>query len=133
MREVTAARPRPLRLLLAVLGLATFLALGAGPAMAGTLLVTGHDSDHHCAGANTGNPGQCHYVKVAVDFVRSGAPDPTKPVLVLDNGNNEMALALDQAFGPGVVPREVISPRSPQFATAVLDINNYSAILVASD
>jgi hypothetical protein len=114
-------------------GAVAVLAFGAGPAMAGNLLVTGHDTDHHCAGTNTGTPGGCHYVKVAVDFARSGAPDPSKPVLVLDNRLNEMEQALDQAFGAGVVPRTVMIPRSPQFATAVLDINSYSAILVASD
>jgi hypothetical protein len=130
---MSLARPRNFRFTLVVLGLLAFLALGAGPAMAGNLLVTGHDTDHHCAGTNTGTPGGCHYVKVAVDYARSGAPDPTKPVLILDNRLNEMEQALDKAFGSGVVPRQVMIPRSPQFATAVLDINNYSAILVASD
>ena len=127
------AQIRNRRLGLAVLGAVLFLVVGAAPAAAGNLIVTGHDTDHHCAGTNTGAPGQCHYVKVAVDYVRSGAPDPTKPVLVLDNRNNEMEQALDRAFGAGVVPRTVMSPRSPQFATAVLDINSYSAIIVASD
>jgi len=101
--------------------------------MAGTLIVTGHDTDHHCAGTNTGNPGQCHYVKVAVDFVRSGAPDPTKPVLVLDNRNGEVAQSLDKAFGAGVVPRVVVDPRSPAFTMTALDPANFSAIVTGSD
>jgi hypothetical protein len=130
---VTLARPRNRRLGLALFGVLASLALGATPAMAGNLIVTGHDTDHHCAGTHTGNPGQCHYVKVAVDFVRSGAPDPAKPVLVLENRNNEMSQAIANAFGPGVVQVVSMSPRSPQFATAVLDINNYSAIVVGSD
>jgi hypothetical protein len=121
------------RTLLAVLGLFAFLALGAGPAMAGNLIVTGHDTDHHCAGTNTGTPGGCHYVKVAVDYARSGAPDPAKPVLVLDGSNNEMVQALDKAFGAGVVPRVVVSPRTTAFAGTAFDAGNFSAILVASD
>jgi hypothetical protein len=121
------------RLAPAAIGALAVLAFSPGPASAGNLMVTGHDSDHHCAGTHTGNPGQCHYVQVAVDFVRSGAPDPSKPVLVLDNRNDEMVQALDMAYGAGVVPRVVMSPRSPEFAIAPLDPSTYSAILVASD
>ena len=108
--------------------LATWLFLPVSPAYAGRLLVTGHDADLHCS---AGQP-QCHFVKVAVDYVRNGAPNPNKPVLVLDRGSNKMASALDGAFGPGVVPRTVVDPRSG-FAGVPLTTSNYSAILVASD
>ena len=44
---------------------------------------------------------QCHYVEVAVRYVRGGAPDPSLPVLVLDSGGLQMNQALDDAFGAG--------------------------------
>jgi hypothetical protein len=68
-----------------------------------------------------------------VSWVRAGAPNPAKPVLVLDKGALELNSALDKAFGPGVVPRVVMDPASPQFASASLSTSAYSAILVASD
>jgi hypothetical protein len=105
-----------------------FSALPAGTAFAGNLLATGHDADLHCHfGA------QCHYVEVAVGFVRSGAPDPAKPVLVLDRSDQDVSIALDNAFGAGVVPRVVLDPRSPAFAVAPITTALYSAIIVASD
>ena len=109
--------------------LVAFLALGPGSASAGRLLVTGHDADLHCSG---GAP-QCHYVRQAVSYVRAGAPDPSKPVLVLDRLDLDLVVSLDSAFGAGVVPRVVMDPRSPQFASAPLTTSRYSAILIASD
>jgi hypothetical protein len=91
-------------------------------------LVTGHDADLHCSGNS-----QCHYVQTAVSYVRAGAPDPAKPVLVLDRLDLDFVVALDAAFGAGVVPRVVMDPRSPQFAAAPLTTSRYSAILIASD
>ena len=108
--------------------LIAFFALAPGSASAGRLLVTGHDADLHCSGGS-----QCHYVQTAVSYVRAGAPDPTKPVLVLDRLDLDFVVALDAAFGAGVVPREVMDPRSPQFASAPLTTSRYSAILIASD
>jgi hypothetical protein len=101
----------------------------AAPASAGRLVATGHDADLHCAGASQ----QCHYLQAVVTWVRSGAPTPAKPVLVLDKGALELNNALDKAFGPGVLPRVVMDPASPQFAGAALNTSTYSAILVASD
>jgi hypothetical protein len=73
-----------------------------------------------------------------VSWVRGGAPDPSKPVLVLDRDpfggtNYQMAAALDAAFPPASVPRVVMDPRSAEFAAAPITTNDYSAILVASD
>jgi hypothetical protein len=117
------------RLALVVFATAVLAALAfAGPASAGRLVITGHDADLHCAG---GEP-QCHFVSTAVNYVRGGAPDPNKPVLVLDRLNLQMVGALDAAFGSGVVPRQVVDPRS-QFAGVPLSTDNYSAILIASD
>jgi hypothetical protein len=108
--------------------LAAWLLWLAPAAYAGRLIVTGHDTDYHCA---AGQP-QCHFVKVAVDYVRGGAPSPKKPVLVLDNGSNKMSTALDMAFGPGAVPRTVVDPRSG-LAGLPITTSNYSAIVIASD
>ena len=80
--------------------------LPAAPAFAGRLIVTGHDADLHCSGGD-----QCHYVQVAVNHVRGGAPDPNKPVLVLDRDDLDMSVALDNAFGPGAISRVVMDPR----------------------
>lgn len=113
---------------------ALIVVLPASAAQAGKLIVTGHDSDLHCSGGS-----QCHFVEVATNYVRSGAPDPTKPVLVLDNdaanspGEYDFAEALDNAFGPGVVPRVVMEPQSAAWASEPLTVDRYSAILVASD
>jgi hypothetical protein len=109
--------------------LVAFFTLAPGSASAGRLWVTGHDADLHCS---AGAP-QCHYVRQAVSYVRAGAPDPSKPVLVLDRLNLDFVVALDSAFGAGVVPRVVMDPRSSQFASAPLTTSRYSAILIASD
>jgi uncharacterized repeat protein (TIGR01451 family) len=119
-------------LVLATTAIALFIPVAE--ASAGRLIVTGHDADLHCSGGS-----QCHFVEVATNYVRAGAPDPNKPVLVLNNseangdGSYDMADALDNAFGPGVVPRVVLEPQSTAFATEPLTTDRYSAILVASD
>jgi hypothetical protein len=102
--------------------------LAPGSASAGRLLVTGHDADLHCS-----QGAQCHYVQVAVNYVRGGAPNPTKPVLVLDRLDLDLVVALDAAFGAGTVGRVVMDPRSAQFAAEPLTTNRYSALLIASD
>jgi hypothetical protein len=104
------------------------LVLPTATASAGRLLVTGHDADLHCSSGS-----QCHFVEVATSYVRDGAPDPSKPVLVLDRQNLDFIVALNNAFGEGVVPTVVMDPRSPQFASAPLTTDRYSAILIASD
>jgi hypothetical protein len=123
--------------LLALLTTAGALAL-APSASAGRLIETGHDIDFHCGGTqNT----QCHFVRVALDYVRKGAPDPTKPVLVLDRdptaddpGNTpDVVSAVNKAFGNGVVPMTVRDPRDPSFASTPIDTAHWSAIFVASD
>ena len=93
-------------------------------------VVTGHDADFHCS-----EGAQCHFVKTATDWVRGGAPDPSKPVLVLDTDDLDFpaALAQPEAFGPGGIQTVVMDPKSPQFAAEPLTTDRYSAILVASD
>src|SRR4051794_8222280 len=98
------------------LALVAFVILPAASASAGRLLVTGHDSDLHCGQQGA----QCHFVEVATDYVRGAAPDPSKPVLVLDRDDLDFDAALDNAFGPGTVPRVIMDPRSPEFAAEPL-------------
>ena len=125
------------RLVISVAALA-FFALPVSSALAGRLIVTGHDQDEHCTANGPGPEGGCHFVKVAVDFVRGGAPDPSKPVLVLDRDPSggtslEVVTALDNAYGMGVVPTQVVDPRSAQFASLPITTSSFSAIVVASD
>jgi hypothetical protein len=114
----------------ALIGLATVAVMPAAPAFAGRLLVTGHDADLHCAGGGQ----QCHFVKVALDYVRAGAPNPDAPVLVLDRLDLDLSRALDtpEVGGPGAVPRVVIDPRA-ELASHPLTTDRYSAIAIASD
>jgi hypothetical protein len=116
------------RLVLAITVLVS--ACAAAPAQAGRAIVTGHDADLHCAGSSSPIENQCHYFKVAVDFVRAGS---SKPVLVLDRGGLKVGKALDLAYGIGMVPRTVVDPRAPEFKTTALSVANFSAIIVASD
>jgi hypothetical protein len=118
---------------LALTASAAALLVTPAAASAGNLIVTGHDTDHHCGAAETSRPGQCHFVRVGIDFARRGAPDPAKPVLVLTKGDNEAANAIDKAFGAGAVPYVVVTPGSGQFAATPIDTANFSAIYVASD
>ena len=124
-------------ILLSLLTAAGLLA-SAPSASAGRLIESGHDIDFHCGGTqNT----QCHFVRVALDWVRKGAPDATKPVLVLDRdptaddpGNTaDVVSAVNKAFGTGVVPMTVRDPRSAAFTTTPIDTAHWSAIFVASD
>ena len=117
--------------LLAVMAAAVAMfALPASSAFAGRFLATGHDADLHCHFGQ-----QCHYFRVAVDFVRGGAPDPSKKILVLDRGDQDVAAAFaqDASYGGTPPPFEVVDPRSAAFATLPITTANYSAIVVASD
>jgi hypothetical protein len=103
-------------------------AFGATPAWAGNFLATGHDIDDH---STTG--GQEHFLEVATNFVRAGAPDPTKPVLAVEC-SGLVSSGLDAAFGAGVVPRQSVCPSADPaaFNALALTTANYSAILVGS-
>src|SRR3712207_2030735 len=110
---------RRLSLQLGLAILAALFILPTSSAFAGRLVVTGHDADLHCV-----SNAQCGFVNVAVTHVRGGAPDPNKPVLVLDRDDLDMSVALDNAFGAGVIPRVVMDPRSAEFASAPLTTDN---------
>src|SRR3954453_6415763 len=113
--------------------IAAALALAALPAAAsagGRLIETGHDADWRCAVGGT----QCHFIQVAVRYVRNGAPDPSKKLLVLDDGGLEMRQAIINAFAPQIVGQmDVMDPKSPQWQNAPLTPSVYSALIVASD
>jgi hypothetical protein len=121
----TRARRWTLLALLTVVG-----ALALAPsASAGRLIQSGHDIDWHCATETK----QCHFVQVALNYVRGGAPNPSKPVLVLDRLNLDVNVAINKAFGAGAVPVTIVDPRSATFNTTPIDTAHFSAIWVASD
>jgi Putative metal-binding motif len=103
---------------------------GSAAARGGRLLETGHDADWRCAVAGT----ECHFIRAAITYVRNGAPDPRRPVLVLDRADLQMRTALLNAFGSGFLKQmQVVDPRSTTFASTPLSPALYSAIVVASD
>jgi hypothetical protein len=110
--------------LLAVSNAQTPAAQAAG---GGALWLTGHDADFHCTGL-----AQCHYLKVALDFVRNGS---LLPVLALDHGS-EVQTAIRNAYGVTAPTVQTVDPRAA-FATTPLTSSAgaplYSAIVVASD
>lgn len=113
------------------------LAFSAPSAQAGNIWLTGHDADFHCRGG-----AQCNHFGIAVDFARQDAPDPTKPILVLDRSDLDVVAALGQAVakarntveGAGnPFPYVVMDPRGADFAAEPLLVSSYSAIVIASD
>lgn len=120
---------RRLRLLVLALIAPLTMMVCAPSAMAGRLLESGHDIDLHCGEQNA----ECHFVQVAVSYVRAGAPRPNLPVLVFDKANLDVQVAINRAFGAGRVPMTVVDPANitPTFPT--IDTNHFSAIFVASD
>jgi hypothetical protein len=100
-------------------------------AHAGRLIVTGHDADAHCIReAAPDRPASCHFVATGVNWVRAGAPDPTRPVLILDRGNRDLGKSVAK-MSPAV-PYVVVDPRSPVFAAIPINTAIYSAILIAA-
>jgi hypothetical protein len=107
----------------------------SAPAHAGRLMVTGHDPEHHCArDSEVNRPGACHFAATGVSYVRATAPDPNKPILILDRGSLDFVTTLTKRVSLGVtpVPNQVVDPRSPEFASLPLTTDAYSAIVIAS-
>ena len=110
--------------------------MAAAPASAGRVIATGHDADVHCAAEAK----QCPFLRTAVQYVRETAPDPAKPILVLDRGNT-LERALVRAWGGDPAgyagaeapARTVLSPRSAAFRRTALDPARYSAVVIATD
>ena len=127
-------RNNTVRVSLVLATAALLLGLAPGTASAGRLIATGHDADHHCGRVSSEPEAhrQCRFFKVALEYVRAGAPIPSKPVLVLDRGPLDVVTSLDRVYGRGVIPRRVIDPRSAAFRTAPITTSLYSAVIVAS-
>lgn len=102
--------------------------LPAGTASAGRLVATGHDADDHCSF----NEPQCQFFRTAVAYVRAGAPDPGRPVLVFAC-TDKVERALTNAFGAGAVAATRMCPTTdPGFASAPINTSTYSALIVGS-
>lgn len=109
--------------------LAAVLAAGmlmAGTALAGNVVITGHDSDFHAA--RTGSAVAPPQVQAMVNFARAGAPDPTKKVLIFDSSDNDLSVALTSL---GII-HDVIDASAGVPSAALFDVSIYSAIGVAS-
>jgi hypothetical protein len=114
----------------AVMALLVLLLLPAVAHAGGRMVLTGHDADFRCGVVGS----ECHFIEVAVRYVRNGAPDPTRPVLVLDNADLQLRNALLNAFGASFGNQmQVVDPRSTQFKTLPLTTSSFSAIVIASD
>jgi hypothetical protein len=128
-----AGRRRHGRTLLGAIVLALLvLLLPVSSASAGRLVETGEVADVSC----DFNPalGACHFLRVALDYVRSGAPDPSKPILLFDEPPNHMLHAITAAYG-GSPPFSIDEhkPSSVDFKTFSITPSQFSAIVIASD
>lgn len=113
-----------------VMALVVLLLLPGAARAGGRMILTGHDADFRCGVLGS----ECHFIQTAVSYVRNGAPDPSRPVLVLDNADLQLKSALLNAFGSSFAGQmQVVDPRSAQFGALPLTTSTFSAILVASD
>lgn len=106
--------------LAAVVGM--FLLSGASTALAGNIWITGHDDDFHQSVAATAT------MTGALTFVRSGAPDPTLPVLTFDHGSELTSFLTTLG-----ISYTNVDPNAGVPSSSLFDVANYSAIVVASD
>jgi hypothetical protein len=122
-----------MRVRLALLAAGVMLAVPAS-ASAGRLIVTGHDADRRCAQLQQ----QCGFLRASIKYVRESAPNPKKPVLVLDRGALQLASSMRNRWGLASIaatapPVRVVDPRSAAFQRMAIDVRRFSAIAVASD
>lgn len=120
-----------MRRLVVILTLALALVFGlASTAQAGRGFFTGHDADDHC---NFKEP-QCQLLKVAVDYAISGAPDRSKPLLLIACSGTLLG-GVTNAYAPAAPPAtSVVCPSKDPAAFNALRITTgtYSAIVVGS-
>jgi hypothetical protein len=95
--------------------------LATGPASAGNIFLTGHDTDYHF----TFNAATPAVLAADVKFVRNGS---ALPVLVFDKG----ALELDKALTTLGIAHTTIDPGSAAVTDALFNSTVYSAFAVAS-
>src|SRR5450755_2009448 len=122
-------RVAPLRAIVLVL---LALLVPVSTASAGRLVVTGEVADVSCD--VNADLGACHFLRVALDYVRSGAPDPSKPILLFDEPPNHMLHAIVAAYG-GSPPFSIDEhqPRDIDFNSFGITPSQFSAVVIASD
>ena len=106
-------------------------------AMAGRLIVTGHDADRRCVQLGQ----ECGFLKAAIKYVRETAPVASKPILVLDRGPKQLAASIRKAWGgtsyaqvaAAAPPLRIVEPRSSAFAKLAITTKRFSAVAIASD
>jgi hypothetical protein len=109
-------------------GVSAVALLSVSPALAGNIVLTGHDNDFHCAGgpgSPSGASGPCAMIGVEAAFARAGATDPTLKVLAIDHGSE-----LTSALTFDGIPFDVVDPTA--VTAASFDASKYSAFAVAS-
>ena len=100
---------------------ASALAMGlASPAMAGDIVLTGHDNDFHCA---FGDTNACNVLGAEVSFVKAGSG--LEGVLAIDAGTE-----LSTSLGLAGVAFDVVTPGA--VTAGMFDHSKYSAFVVAS-
>lgn len=123
-------------------GVATFAAIAtlagvSGPAYAGSIFITGHDPIWH-AGVGGGNvPGAIKLAQTGINYARNGSALPflfiESTTVAVPAGNTHEAPFLTSVLGYGgqyTVMNAAALTALPDFRAA---LNNYSAIVVASD
>jgi hypothetical protein len=107
------------------------LALLPSSAMAGRIVATGHDADSHCSGQDP-TSGQCHFVGVAVSYVRGGAPNPSRPMLLIDCSTSNFVATAVSNGGGGTGHTTICPSTNASFASEAITTAKYSAIVVGS-
>lgn len=115
---------------------AAALAATSFSAVAGSIFISGHDSDFHAVAGNT--TGAQHIIQRALDFARNGS---TAPILLVKSGTSNLALGdhLDSEqglinsgyTGGNVVGNHYVVVNAAGFASA--NLGAYSAIFIPSD
>jgi hypothetical protein len=114
-----------------VFAVVALFALPAPSAFAGRLFVSGHDADAHCSAADLPQ-GQCHFVAVSVGYVRAAAPNPSRPLLLLDcTPQRSLQAAINLGLGPQSATTMCPS-KTVGFKNEPLTTDRYSAIIVGS-
>lgn len=101
----------------------------SAPAFAGNIVLTGHDSDFH---GQSGAAAPSAQLAAMIAFARSGAVDPTKPILTFDHPDSGVTGDLTRALTLLGIAFVNIDPNGV-LTDAMFDPLVYSAFVVASD
>ena len=115
---------------LLIAGLLAMFMLPAN-ASAGRLLATGHDADSHCSLSDP-PAGQCHFVNIAIKYVRAVSPTPSKPMLLLDCSSQKFLAGAVSRAGVGGSHVTMCPSSGTAFKREPLTTARYSAIVVGS-